>query len=183
MQPFELVVPSASLAAPGAAPGARGEDRESGARSSGGADSDGTGFDAFVATPAARAAGGDASSANGAKGSRGERGSAEEGERGGSGEGGSGYGEVKPGVFASVSGFVSRTGAGVGRSNSGRQFVFLNRRPVDMPKVRAAPASPWPPPAAIPRATCGSHALRLTPTPVVSPSPAVPRGCRGVAAV
>jgi len=35
----------------------------------------------------------------------------------------------------SVHGMVSRVGCGVGRSDNDRQFIFLNNRPVDLPKV------------------------------------------------
>lgn len=35
-----------------------------------------------------------------------------------------------------VEGFVSRVGAGVGRSDNDRQFFFINSRPFDLPKVR-----------------------------------------------
>ena len=34
-----------------------------------------------------------------------------------------------------VQGYVSRAGLGVGRNDNERQFVYLNRRPVDMPKL------------------------------------------------
>ena len=34
-----------------------------------------------------------------------------------------------------VVGFVSKVGAGVGRSDNDRQFFFINGRPVDLPKV------------------------------------------------
>lgn len=36
---------------------------------------------------------------------------------------------------ATVTGFVSKVGEGVGRSDNDRQFVFCNGRPVDMPKI------------------------------------------------
>lgn len=36
---------------------------------------------------------------------------------------------------ASVKGFISRVGVGVGRSDNDRQFVFCNGRPVDMPNI------------------------------------------------
>ena len=39
----------------------------------------------------------------------------------------------------SVHGMVSRVGCGVGRSDNDRQFIFLNNRPVDLPKVGDAP--------------------------------------------
>ena len=38
------------------------------------------------------------------------------------------------GVFR-LTGFVSRCDHGTGRSASDRQYVFINRRPCDMPKV------------------------------------------------
>ena len=38
-------------------------------------------------------------------------------------------------AIAVVTGFVSRVGEGVGRSDNDRQFVFCNNRPVDVPKV------------------------------------------------
>lgn len=34
-----------------------------------------------------------------------------------------------------VEGFVSKVGAGVGRSDNDRQFFFINGRPFDLPKV------------------------------------------------
>lgn len=34
-----------------------------------------------------------------------------------------------------ISGFVSKAGFGVGRSDNDRQFLFVNRRPVDLPKI------------------------------------------------
>ena len=35
----------------------------------------------------------------------------------------------------SISGYVSKAGAGVGRSDSEKQFLFVNRRPVEVPRV------------------------------------------------
>jgi hypothetical protein len=37
-----------------------------------------------------------------------------------------------------ISGFVSKPGAGVGKATSERQFTFINGRPVDIPVVSAA---------------------------------------------
>lgn len=34
-----------------------------------------------------------------------------------------------------ISGYVSKAGMGVGRSDNDRQFIFCNGRPVDLPKV------------------------------------------------
>ena len=34
-----------------------------------------------------------------------------------------------------ISGYVSRAGTGVGRSDNDRQFLFCNGRPVDLPKI------------------------------------------------
>ncbi len=34
-----------------------------------------------------------------------------------------------------IEGFVSRAGAGVGRSDNDRQYLYVNHRPVDMPRV------------------------------------------------
>ena len=34
-----------------------------------------------------------------------------------------------------VTGFVSKVGLGVGRSDNERQFLYCNGRPVDLPKV------------------------------------------------
>jgi hypothetical protein len=34
-----------------------------------------------------------------------------------------------------ISGYVSKAGAGVGRSDNDRQFLFCNGRPVDLPKL------------------------------------------------
>eukprot|EP00736_Rhodelphis_marinus_P010706 Rmarinus@m.13179 len=39
------------------------------------------------------------------------------------------------GASMSVSGFVSKPGQGCGRASGDRQFFFVNRRPVDLPKV------------------------------------------------
>jgi DNA mismatch repair ATPase MutL len=39
------------------------------------------------------------------------------------------------GGSVTVSGFVSKAGIGVGRSDNDRQFVFCNGRPVDLPKI------------------------------------------------
>ncbi len=44
---------------------------------------------------------------------------------------------------ASVRGFISKVGVGVGRSDNDRQFVFCNGRPVDMPKVAKALNEVW----------------------------------------
>lgn len=38
-------------------------------------------------------------------------------------------------VERKIWGMVSRAGAGVGRADNDRQFVYLNGRPVDLPKV------------------------------------------------
>jgi DNA mismatch repair ATPase MutL len=38
------------------------------------------------------------------------------------------------GTQYSISGFISRVGDGVGRSDNDRQFVFCNGRPVDLSK-------------------------------------------------
>ena len=35
-----------------------------------------------------------------------------------------------------IVGFISKAGAGIGRSNNEKQFLFINGRPVDVPKVR-----------------------------------------------
>lgn len=34
-----------------------------------------------------------------------------------------------------VSGYISKAGVGVGRSDNDRQFIFCNGRPVDLPKI------------------------------------------------
>jgi DNA mismatch repair protein PMS2 len=39
-----------------------------------------------------------------------------------------------PSVSASVSGFVSAVGTGIGRQNNEKQFIYINGRPVDFPK-------------------------------------------------
>ncbi len=44
---------------------------------------------------------------------------------------------------ASVRGFISKVGVGVGRSDNDRQFVFCNGRPVDMPKVTKTLNEVW----------------------------------------
>lgn len=44
---------------------------------------------------------------------------------------------------ATVKGFISRVGVGVGRSDNDRQFVFCNGRPVDMPKIVKAFNEVW----------------------------------------
>lgn len=38
-----------------------------------------------------------------------------------------------------IEGFVSKVGLSAGRSDSDRQFLYLNGRPVDLPKVRVLP--------------------------------------------
>lgn len=50
---------------------------------------------------------------------------------------------------ARVSGYLSSTAPGAGRSSGERQFFFVNGRPVDLPQARVArgslrPASHWP---------------------------------------
>ena len=42
-----------------------------------------------------------------------------------------------------ISGFVSKVGEGVGRSDNDRQFVFCNGRPVDMPRISRAMNEVW----------------------------------------
>lgn len=42
-----------------------------------------------------------------------------------------------------LSGFVSRAGCGVGRSDNARQFMFLNGRPVDLPRLTKAINDTW----------------------------------------
>ncbi len=42
-----------------------------------------------------------------------------------------------------ITGFVSKSGAGVGRSNTDRQFLFIRGRPVDLPKAVKAANEVW----------------------------------------
>ena len=42
-----------------------------------------------------------------------------------------------------VQGFVSKVGHGVGRSDTDRQFMFLNGRPVDLPKFNKVVNEVW----------------------------------------
>ena len=42
-----------------------------------------------------------------------------------------------------VTGLISSAGAGVGRSDNDRQFVFMNRRPVDLPRVSKVVNEVW----------------------------------------
>ncbi len=42
-----------------------------------------------------------------------------------------------------VSGFVSMAGTGIARSNNDKQFLFLNGRPVDIPKVSKTINEVW----------------------------------------
>lgn len=42
-----------------------------------------------------------------------------------------------------ISGYVSRSGGGVGRSDNDRQFFFLNGRPVDLPRVTRLVNEVW----------------------------------------
>ena len=44
---------------------------------------------------------------------------------------------------ANISGWVSKAGTGVGRSNNDRQFCFINNRPVDIPKVTRLMNEVW----------------------------------------
>lgn len=44
---------------------------------------------------------------------------------------------------SSVKGFVSKIGLGVGRNDNDRQFIFLNGRPVDMPRLVKALNETW----------------------------------------
>ena len=44
---------------------------------------------------------------------------------------------------STISGWVSKAGTGVGRSNNDRQFVFINQRPVDIPKVTRVMNTTW----------------------------------------
>lgn len=46
-------------------------------------------------------------------------------------------------VEFSVSGFISKAGVGVGRSDNDRQFIFCNGRPVDLPKVTKVLNEVW----------------------------------------
>ncbi|GLD96747.1 hypothetical protein PINS_up005430 [Pythium insidiosum] len=42
-----------------------------------------------------------------------------------------------------VTGFVSRVGEGVGRSDNDRQFFFINQRPFDLPRLTKALNDVW----------------------------------------
>jgi len=42
-----------------------------------------------------------------------------------------------------ISGYVSKGGAGVGRSDNDRQFFFLNGRPVDLPRITRLVNEVW----------------------------------------
>ena len=44
---------------------------------------------------------------------------------------------------AKITGWVSKAGTGVGRSNNDRQFVFINQRPVDIPKITRTMNNVW----------------------------------------
>ena len=44
---------------------------------------------------------------------------------------------------AKITGWISKAGTGVGRSNNDRQFVFINQRPVDIPKLTRTMNSVW----------------------------------------
>jgi DNA mismatch repair protein PMS2 len=46
-------------------------------------------------------------------------------------------------VECSISGYVSKAGLGVGRSDNDRQFIFCNGRPVDLPKVTKVINEVW----------------------------------------
>ncbi len=46
-------------------------------------------------------------------------------------------------VEFSVSGYISKAGVGVGRSDNDRQFIFCNGRPVDLPKVTKVLNEVW----------------------------------------
>lgn len=42
-----------------------------------------------------------------------------------------------------ITGFISKAGTGVGRSNNDKQFMYINSRPVDVPKVNKAINEVW----------------------------------------
>lgn len=50
---------------------------------------------------------------------------------------------VRAAPAARVSGLVSKAGTGVGRSNNEKQFLYLNGRPVDLPRVTKALNECW----------------------------------------
>jgi len=65
----------------------------------------------------------------------------------GSAEGGSTQAQAKAQASAerriTITGFVSKVGAGVGRNDTDRQFMFLNGRPVDLPKFTKVVNEVW----------------------------------------
>lgn len=50
---------------------------------------------------------------------------------------------IAPTLSGRIHGFVSKSGAGIGRSNNERQFLFVNGRPVDMGRLTRAVNEVW----------------------------------------